>query len=73
MGSGRGSDSGRGYGRGCATSPEAALGDIGEIGDIDQEQAAPTLEARKMPQGIRDSIEAVSTVKTMAVVTAICP
>ena len=33
----------------------------------------PTLLCKKMPQGVRESIEAVGTALTMPVVTAICP
>ena len=50
----------------------------GEMDEVDAEDAEitqkePSLLCKKMPQGVRESIEAVGPQLTMPVVTAICP
>lgn len=50
----------------------------GQTEDVDDDSeivqsSMPGLQSKKMPQGVRDSIEAVGPALTMPVVTAICP
>ena len=54
---------------------EEVRGETSEVDDDpDRVQSSmPGLQSKKMPQGVRDSIEAVGPALTMPVVTAICP
>ena len=47
--------------------------DDAEVDDEENYTAEPTLLCKKMPQGMRESIEAVGPQLTMPVVTAVCP
>ena len=58
------------------TSPNLPKGEEPQLGDSEDEQLSivnSQLSIKKMPQGIRDSIDAVGPSLAMPVVTAICP